>query len=287
MLKNLYSRLGSIITLLFIVNICVIAQTTLKDEMRFPWATATGGFIQDWLIIGGFPNQDGKGYDTDFLTRPRRRIKIQPEPGMTTNFRTATFEWKNYHSPYNYINFFDVLQEGEFNSKVIYAFTKVKRENDGKVILSFAQNNSNKLWVNGKLLYESRKDYQAALEDNQIEVEMVKGENSILIKSVHDGWTWGFRFRIIEPEKFSLIHDFKLSTDIVKNGKKDKLIVKTDRSLNPEIQKFDVNVKVVAPGGKVIAEKTVNAENKLHSIQKNGRMEFMIFALKAIIPRVK
>ena len=147
------------------------------------------------------------------------------------------------------------FRKGEFNSKVIYAFTKVKRENDGKVILSFAQNNSNKLWVNGNLVYESRNDYQAALEDNQIEVDMVKGENSILIKSVHDRWTWGFRFRIIEPDKFSLIDDFKLSPGIIKTGEKDKLIVKTDRTLNPEIQKFDVNVKVVAAGGKVVAEK--------------------------------
>ena len=33
------------------------------------------------------------------------------------------------------------------------------------------------------------------------------------------------------------------------------MIVKTDRTLNPEIQKFDVYVKVVAAGGKVVAEK--------------------------------
>ena len=54
---------------------------------------------------------------------------------------SATSEWKKYHSPYNYINILDVLQNGEFNSEVIYAFTKVKREKDGKVILSFAHNN--------------------------------------------------------------------------------------------------------------------------------------------------
>ena len=255
MSKYFFTRILILIAFLS-TSICVTAQTSLKDETRLPWGTATGGFIQDWLVIGGFPNQDDKGYDTDFLQEHGGELGIKPELGMTHKLPNgATFEWKKYHSPYNYINFFDVLQEGEFNSKVIYAFTKVKRENDGKVVLSFAQNNSNKLWVNGNLVYESRKDYQAALEDNQIEVDMVKGENSILIKSVHDRWTWGFRFRIIEPEKFSLIDDFKLSPSIIKIGEKDKLIVKTDRTLNPEIQKFDVNVKVVAAGGKVVAEK--------------------------------
>ncbi len=236
-------------------SICINAQTSLKDETRFPWGTATGGFIQDWLVIGGFPNHNDKGYDTDFLQDHGGELGITPEPGMMHKLPdSATFEWKQYHSPYNYINFFDVLQEGEFNSKVIYAFTKVKRVNDGKVILSFAQNNSNKLWLNGKLVYLSRKDYQAALEDNQIEVDMVKGENSLLIKSVHDGWTWGFRFRVIEPDKFSLIDDFKLSPGIVKNSADDKLVITTDRTLNPEIQKFDVHVKAVAAGGNVAAE---------------------------------
>ena len=84
---------------------------------------------------------------------------------------------------------------------------------------------------------------------------MVKGENSILIKSVRRNCTWGFTFRIIEPGKFSLIDDFNLSPAIVKTGSVEGLIVKTDSTLNPEIQKFDVNVKAVVAGGKVIAEK--------------------------------
>ncbi len=256
MSKHFCTRILILIVLLAAAT-STMAQTSLKDETRFPCGTATGGFIQDWLVVGGFPNQNDKGYTTDFLQDHGGELGIKPEPGMIHKLPDGgTFEWKNYHSPYNYINCFDVLQEGEFNTKVIYAFAKVKRENDGKVILSFAQNNSNKLWINGKLIYESRKDYQAALEDNQIEVDMVKGENSILIKSVHDGWTWGFQFRIIEPDELSLIDDFKLSPSIVESGEKDGLIIKADRTLNPDIQEFDVDVKAVVAGGKVIAEKT-------------------------------
>jgi predicted esterase len=250
------SRIGIFIVLLLISFQFISAQTSLKDETRFPWGTATGGFIQDWLVLGGFPNQDGKGYDTDFLKEHDGELNIKPVPGMTHKLPSgAAFEWKNYHSPYNYINILDVLKNGEFNKEVIYVFTKVKRESNGKVIFSFAHNMSNKLWVNGKLVYESKTDYQAALEDNQIEVDLAKGENSILIKSVHSSWTWGFTFRIIDPDKFSLIDDFKLSPSILKTGTKDNLVVKTDRTLNPEIQKFDVNVKAVVAGGNVIAEK--------------------------------
>jgi predicted esterase len=254
------SKLSILIVLLLITFHFIDAQTSLKDETRFPWGTATGGFIQDWLVLGGFPNQDGKGYDTDFLTEHDGELNIKPVPGMTHKLPNgASFEWKNYHSPYNYINIYDVLKIGDFSNTVLYAFTKVNRENNGKVILSFSHNVGNKLWINGKLVYASKTDNQTGQitlpEDHNIEVDMVKGENSILIKSVRRGWTWGFTFRIIEPGKFSLIDDFNLSPAIVKTGSVEDLIVKTDSTLNPEIQKFDVNVKAVVAGGKVIAEK--------------------------------
>jgi pimeloyl-ACP methyl ester carboxylesterase len=256
MLNSMNSRLWLFAAiLLFTVN-QISAQPSQKDETRFPWGTATGGFMQDWLVAAGFPNQDGKGFDTDYLQDHDGEAKLTPALGMVHTLPNgATVSWKNYHSPYPYVNIFDVMKDGDFNNKVMYAFTKVKRERDGKVILSFGHNVSNKLWVNGKLVYESKTDNQAVQEDHHLEVDMVKGENSILIKSVHGGWTWGFTFRIIEPEMFSLIDGFKLSPSIVNTGAKNKLVVNTDRTRNPEIQKFDVTVKAVVPGGKVVAEK--------------------------------
>ena len=167
-----------------------------------------------------------------------------------------TFEWKKYESPYNYINFFNILKNVEYSNKVAYAYKNVQRPNDGKVILSFGNNVGNKIWVNGKLIYSNKTDYTTG-ENNQVEVDMVKGENSIILKSVDGGWTWGFWMRLIEPDKLSLAQDFQLSPSIVKTTEKNKLIVKTDRTLNPEIQKIDVTVKVRAAGGKVVAEKTV------------------------------
>lgn len=255
MFNMMKSRIWLIAAMLFLTVNQSGAQLPQKDETRFAWGTATGGFIQDWLIAAGFPNQDGKGYDTDFLKDHNGEGSISPEPGMVHTLPNgSTVTWKKYHSPYNYVNIFDVMKDGDFNNKVMYAFTRVKRDADGKVILSFAHNVSNKLWVNGKLVYESKTDNQAAQEDNHLEVDMVKGENSILIKSVHGGWTWGFTFRIIEPGTFSLIDGFKLSPSIIHTGDRDRLTVKTDRTKNPELQKMPVTVKAVVAGGKVIAE---------------------------------
>jgi pimeloyl-ACP methyl ester carboxylesterase len=237
----------------FIVN----AQSSLKDEMRLPWATAHGDFIRDWLIIGGFPNQDGNGFDFDFLQEHQGELKIEPVQGMAHKLQDGSLlEWKQYHSPYNHVNFFDALDGTDFTMKVAYAYTKIQRHSDGKGVLSFGHNVANKIWMNGELIYQNKAGGQAK-ENNQIEVEMIKGENPILVKSIHGGWTWGFRLRIIEPENFSLIHDFQLSPTIINSGVNDKLIIKTDRTLNPEIQKFDVQVNAVVAGGRIISQKTV------------------------------
>ncbi|HLP15247.1 MAG TPA: prolyl oligopeptidase family serine peptidase [Bacteroidota bacterium] len=256
MLNSTNSRLWLFVALLICATGHISAQPAPKDETRYAWGTATGGFIQDWLVLAGFPNQDGKGYEIDFLQERGGESAIKPEVGMVhTLANGTTLAWKNYHSPYPYVNIFDVMKSGDFNNKVMYAFVNVKRENAGKVILSFGHNVSNKLWVNGKSVYESKTDYQAAQEDNHIEVDMEKGDNSILIKSVHGGWTWGFIFRVVEPEQFSLINDFKLTPKIEPTSAPNRLVVNTDRTRNPEIQKFDVAVKAVVAGGRVVAEK--------------------------------
>jgi len=258
-----------IVTLLLMLGIETNAQSSLKDEMRLPWATATGNFVRDWLVIGGFPNQEGKGYDTDLLQEHQGETNIKPTEGMAHRLPNgSSLVWKKYHSPYNYVNFFNALKDLDYNLKVAYAYTTIERSAAGKVIISFGNNVSNKIWINGNLVYESKNDYSTA-ENNQIEVDMNKGENSVLIKSIHGGWTWGFVFRLIETDKFSLVHDFQLSPSIIKSGSDEKLIIKTDRTLNPEIQKIDVNVKAVAAGGKITAEKNVKRGDQITFDTKN------------------
>ena len=70
-----------------------------------------------------------------------------------------TFEWKKYESPYNYINFFNILKNVEYSNKVAYAYKNVQRPTYGKVILSFGNNVGNKIWVNEKLIYSNKSDY--------------------------------------------------------------------------------------------------------------------------------
>ena len=102
-------------------------------QRRFPWGTPTGGFIQDWLVLGGFPNQDGKGYDTDFLTEHDGELNIKPVPGITHKLPNgASFEWKNYHSPYNYINIYDVLKIGDFSNTVLSGLQRLIGKTTGK-----------------------------------------------------------------------------------------------------------------------------------------------------------
>lgn len=60
-------RIGFVVTMIFTFCIGTYSQTSSKEETRFPWASSQKDFIRDWLIIGGFPNQDENGFDTDYL----------------------------------------------------------------------------------------------------------------------------------------------------------------------------------------------------------------------------
>ncbi|HEX9652842.1 MAG TPA: prolyl oligopeptidase family serine peptidase [bacterium] len=255
-MQKLSRWFAMILLFLVLVSASVFGQTALKDEMRLPWAQTQGGFLREWLIVGGFPNPNGAGYDTDLLLEHEGEQGIRPIAGMTHKLPDGTaLAWKSYHSPYNYVNFLNVLQAIDFYNKIAYAYTTVEWPRQEKTILSFGSNVGNKIWVNGKLVYESKNNWTAK-ESHHVEVEMEKGGNSILMKSIHGGWTWGFTLRLIKPESFSLIHDFHLSPSIVKSDRTDDLKLQTDRSENPEIKNIDVQIKAVAAGGKIVAEKT-------------------------------
>ena len=249
-------RFFKVLILLSVFLICLSntkAQLS-SGETRFPWASSQKDFMTDWLFVGGFPNQDGKGFDTDYLQEHGGELAISPVEGMTHTMQNGqAFKWQNYHSPYNYVNIFDVLKGTDFNMKVVYAYKNINRSAAGKAVLSFGSNVGCKVWLNGKLVHDGKDDY-AKEENTHLEVDMLKGENSILFKTVHGGWTWGFWMRIIEPENFSLVHDFQLSPSLVKTNEKTQLAVKTDRTLNPELKKIDVTVKAVAAGGEVVDE---------------------------------
>lgn len=264
-------RIAFVVTMIFAFCIGTYAQTSIKEETRFPWASSQKDFLREWLIIGGFPNQDGNGFDTDYLQENSGEEKIQPVNDMThTRPDGFKFYWKKYESPYNYINFYDILKDVAYSNKVGYAFTKINRQNAGKEILSFGSNVGCKIWVNGKQVY-ANKNGNTSGENNQVEIDLVKGENSILMKSVNGGWTWGFWMRLVKPESLSLVHDFQLSPEIIKSSDQNKLVIKTDRTLNKEIQKIDVTVKAVAAGGKVVSEKKVKRCGEVAFDTKNWK----------------
>ena len=78
-MKNIFSTSVFVLIVCLAATMNMTAQTPLKDETRFPWGTATGAFIQDWLLRR-IPNQDEKGYNTDFLQDHGGEWELSPSP---------------------------------------------------------------------------------------------------------------------------------------------------------------------------------------------------------------
>ncbi|MBN2008256.1 prolyl oligopeptidase family serine peptidase [candidate division KSB1 bacterium] len=224
-----------------------------KDDMRMPWADIQNDFICDWLILGSFPGDD---FSKDLLTANGGEQAIKPVAGMEhVKADGSKAKWFEYHSQDSYINFMNALKDIGYANQTAYAYTTADRLKDEKAILSFGSNVDAKIWVNGKSVFEGSSG-GSPTEGRHIEVNLKKGENSILVKLGPTGWTWGFTMRLIKPESFSLAEDFNLSPSIESN-ENNVLTIKSDRSLNPAINNLDVNIKVVKAGGKVVSEKTV------------------------------
>lgn len=243
-----------------IMTVLILAVTsagqsgfTLKNESRLPWSFKQGGFISDWLVIGGFPNRDGKGYDRDYLQAHGGESKIEPAEGMTHALPDGSqLSWHTYESPYNHVNFMDVFKDANFPNTVAYVYATVDHPEGGKAVLSLGSTVGCKIWLNGELVF-AKSSGGPANESNHVEVDMVAGRNSILVKSVHGGWTWRFKLRFINPADFSLLHDFTLSPSIQKTENDDDLVILTDRSFNPKLREIDARVEVVKAGGKSVA----------------------------------
>ena len=94
MQKNHFLTILILIGMFLLSAVPIKSQTELKDEMRMPWATSQKDFFREWLALGGFPNQDGKGFDTDFLQEHGGEANISPVEGMSHKLPNGlTFEW--------------------------------------------------------------------------------------------------------------------------------------------------------------------------------------------------
>ena len=221
------------------------AAPRLKDEMRMPWKRGEDNFLRLWLIAGPFPGELG----TDCLKGQGGEARLQPSDGQEQMKADGTkVRWHSQKSWGDDVTLDDA--PGPAGAAVAYAFTKVPRPNAGRAMLSIGSADGIRLWLNGRLVLSRNGLRSSTPDEDQVEVEMNAGENSLLVKVPAQS---NFCARVLEPGTV-LTRKAEIGPSLIKLSS-DGFTLKTD--VGGERAAIDaVKVEVIQPGGKAVLTMT-------------------------------
>jgi dienelactone hydrolase len=221
------------------------AAPKLKDEMRMPWKRGEDNFLRLWLIAGPFQGE----LDTDCLRGQGGEAHLQPADGQEQKRADGTtVKWHSQKSWGDDVTFDDAA--GPAEPAVFYAFTRVSRPGAGRAMLSIGTAGGIRLWLNGKLVLSRDGLRSSTPDEDQVEVEMNAGENSLLVKVSAES---KFCARVLEPGTV-LNRKSEIGPSLVKLSS-DGFTLKTDTGV--ERTGIDaVKVEVIQPGGKAVLNMT-------------------------------
>ncbi len=217
------------------------APTKLKDEMRQPWQRSDENFLRWWLAAGPFKctmDADCLGAaGTEGTQRPTDGLALKGADGASANWHRI--------SSYSDAMHFDDFQ-GSRDGAVGFAYRSIPRAKAGKALLSVGSTGPIRVWVNGKLVLSRSGARALSNDEDQLDVDLVEGDNALLIKVPADA---SFSVRVLEPGTI-----LRRTAEI---GPSFAGFMPAAFSLNTDVnsKRADappVKVEVIAPGGKVL-----------------------------------
>ena len=224
-------------------------QAKLKDELRMPWTRGDASYVRRWLVVGPFAGD----LATDPLAGQGGEASAQPQDGLEVKRADGSIaKWHFVTSWADVVSLEDL--EGNKDGVVAYAFARVTRSAAGKALLAVGSDEGVRVWLNGKLVL-SRDGLRSLVPDeDQMEVDMLAGENSLLIKVPQQMGRWTFCARVLEPGTV-VKRKAETGPSIVALSP-DGFTLKTDISA-ARADADPVKVEVIGAGGKVVFTTTV------------------------------
>jgi predicted esterase len=221
------------------------------------WSRGDARFLRQWLVAG--PVAGSLGQDS---SAPADMGALKPAPGAA--FTTGAGEdlhWLPHTSWQDTVNLAEATGARLFRGRsapteVAFAAAVLKREREGDAVLSVGSDGGVRVWVNGRLVHASRSERLFRFDDEQVPVQLVKGDNPLLLQLEHRTGPWSLAVRVLEPGTL-----FQPRTEIVPSlagGPPGKLSVRTDdRARVSPSAAAPVEVAVIAGGGRVMARQVV------------------------------
>jgi pimeloyl-ACP methyl ester carboxylesterase len=230
------------------------ASGQLKEETRMPWARSNERFIRRWLVLSDIPLAGvAGGFEKDWLGERGGEAAIRPVEKMTHTLADGSkISWRSVTAWGDTADLSDGV--GLKRDLAGYAFATVSRKESGKALLAIGSDESIRVWLNGALALDRRTQRQLTFDEDQVEVDMKAGENTLLVKLEQRVGPWTFCARVLErgaiPPRIQEIGpslmDFSQTAVVVQTD------INKDRANQDQ-----VTVQVVGAGGKEFAQKIV------------------------------
>lgn len=152
------------------------------------------GYIKDWMLIGAFDNDQGKGFYEVYP--PETEIDY----GKRYKGKAADIGWR----PVQHFNNWDGVPLENIVSPsgwtVSYLLTFIHSDTDNEAIIFASTGDPLKMWLNDAPVF-SDDSYEGWEADNAAaEIKLNKGWNKLLVKTANNAGSWQFAARLTDKK---------------------------------------------------------------------------------------
>lgn len=177
----------------------------LKDENdpeRAAFETDSNGFIRNWMIIGSFDNENGKGYYEEFGPE-KETVFFKSYKGKVVDLKWRRFMLEGSSG---ILHMKDLVYPE--NDSLSYLYTLINAPAKKDYVLSLSTGDSIKVFVNGKEVAGEENINRFSYDNFQVKVNLRQGVNSILLKTCQRKGNWLVGARITDSSG-------QVATDII------------------------------------------------------------------------
>ena len=151
-------------------------------------------FVKKFKIIGPFGCKNCNNFNTKFP--PEEQIDLVA--GYQSENRDVTWQNAAVDSTTGYLDFVNFIQPKDW--VCAYAYCKIYSERSIPAQIRLGTNDTGTLWFNGEKILSKNMERSATLDDDILELNLLEGENKILLKVCNTEGNWGLYLRITDLE---------------------------------------------------------------------------------------
>lgn len=144
----------------------------------------------DWQVIGPFAMENFSGFD--YVYSPEKKIDVN----VTHKSAGRSLGWQVADDGYfdGYIDLKEIFGHGSWS--VAYGLVYIHSPEERKVQLRIGTNESVKLWLNNRQIWQHYQKRAAVVDRDLVTVLLKPGYNKLLVKLTNEVVDWGFFFRV-------------------------------------------------------------------------------------------